>query len=530
MTASSPIEEQKVAVADSEVHFEADIESSVDEMARNEILPENEAGSAETKTTVACTTGKIEDIDGNLTACPVSTAVDVQPPWEASIAVGRPQELLARHERVSDWLNPKQHSTKESATHQTADFSSDERLSKPVDSAASRQSVDHRSLFEQWPPQLEERRHIWFLPPPSSKSVDSTNSAKARLQPVVYWMSNTLRVTQGNYALEAAILLSRRLNAPLVVVCLVPSSLIYPACHATTASEAYARYSFVEMYDQFAQVKVPFYGITAKEDGSLVPRAEKQSFILEPNPLFQLLDAFTPQAVVTDAAFDAPSRSDMQRLTRYLNLNRSSCSWSLLSMDSTTCCPAYRRSPKLQTTLERGIQFASEGQFGVEYVAVAQPSNETYEFSPLSGTATQAAIHTQLLSKVLQQLHLEEVDWRVVKAANSQSSPQMQRFSEAEGLQKLSQLLAESRGQPAIQAELQGGGILSLLPFIRHGSLFAGYVLRRISEAIVSCPAPNTPQERKALAMRKVHELIIDLLVSAIWLVASRRIDLCFVW
>ncbi|RLN95841.1 hypothetical protein BBJ28_00013191 [Nothophytophthora sp. Chile5] len=204
----------------------------------------------------------------------------------------------------------------------------------------------------------------------------------------------------GNYGLEAAILLSRRLNAPLMVVCLVPSSLIYPACHAATASDAYTRYSFVEMYEQFAQVKVPFYGITAKEDGSLVPQAEKQPFILEPNPLFQLLDAITPQAV---------------------------------------------------------------------------------------------------------QLHLEEVDWRVVKAANSQSSPQMQRFSEAKGLQKLSQLLAESRGQPAIQAELQGGGILSLLPFIRHGSLFAGYVLRRISEAIVSCPAPNTPQERKALAMRKVR-------------------------
>lgn len=303
-------------------------------------------------------------------------------------------------------------------------------------------------------------------------------------------------------------MLSRRLAVPLVVLCLVPSSIVYPVCHSTTASDAYARFSFVELYQQFAQAGVPFFGVTAKEDGVSTSH-EQQSLALKPNPLYELLDAFAPRAVVTDAMFDSSSRSDMVHLTRYLELNRSSCSWSLLSMDSTTCCPAYQLSMKLQSTLEPGAAFATEEQFGAEYASFAQPRNGTYVFSPLPRVGTQDAAQNQrrsdLLATVLEKLQLENVNWEVVKAENTQSSSQMRRFSEGEGLQRLSQLLSGSDSQPAIQAELRGGGVLSLMPFIRHGTLFAGYVLRRINEAIASSPTPTTPQARKALAMRKVN-------------------------
>ncbi|KAG1684296.1 hypothetical protein DVH05_011433 [Phytophthora capsici] len=424
-----------------------------------------------------------------------------EPLMEAPTAVKTPRELLAGNERVSGWLS-KQNVVED----RTALVKTRKGNSFPVEEAETESKlVDHPALYEQWPPQLEERRKMWFIPRSLGRK---TSVIGAKHQPVVYWMHNTLRVMQGNFGLEAAILLSRRLVAPLVVVCLVPSSIIYPVCHSTTASDAYARFSFVELYQQFSHTGVPFYGITTKENGMVTSAKVDQAFGLKPNPLYELLDAFEPHAVVTDAMFDTPSRNDLVCLARYLELNQSSCSWSLLSMDSTTCCPAYQLSMKLQSSLDRGAAFASEEQFGAEYASFSQSRHGTYVFSPLPRDGVRDVAvkqrRSEKLHPVLQRLHLEEVNWQIVKAENSQSSSQMRRFSEGEALQKLSQLLSGSDNQPAIQAELRGGGVLSLLPFIRHGTLFAGYVLRRISEAIASCPAPTSPQERKALAMRKV--------------------------
>ncbi|KAE8875866.1 hypothetical protein PF005_g10287 [Phytophthora fragariae] len=434
-----------------------------------------------------------------------STEVAIAPPWEAATVAKTPQELLAENVRASGWLGSTL--TEKIAEDRTIPLQVQRNDEHPVAEVEQEANtvVDHPSLYEQWPPQLEERRKMWFIPRNSGRRSSGAGIGVDRT--VVYWMHSTLRVMQGNYGLEAAILLSRRLTVPLVVVCLVPSSIVYPVCHSTTASDAYARYSFVELYQQFAQAGVPFFGITAKEDGTLTPN-EQQSLSLKPNPLYELLDAFAPHAVVTDAMFDSPSRSDMVHLARYLELNRSSCSWSLLSMDSTTCCPAYQLSMKLQSTLEPGAEFASEEQFGAEYASFAQPRNGTYVFSPLPRVdiqdSAQSRRRSDILATVLEKLQLENVNWEVVKAENTQSSSQMRRFSEGEGLQRLSQLLSGSDGQPAIQAELRGGGVLSLMPFIRHGTLFAGYVLRRINEAIASSPTPTTPQERKALAMQKV--------------------------
>ncbi|KAG7377109.1 hypothetical protein PHYPSEUDO_012159 [Phytophthora pseudosyringae] len=456
--------------------------------------------------TASSAAAKVNDDDVEKTqSCTSSAGVEMTPPWEAATGAKTPLELLRRNVRASDWLGKQSEVEEQAAASKVQD--SVKRGGQPVVEVESEASkpVNHPTLYDQWPPQLEERRKLWFVPRNSGRKASAIG---AENQPVVYWMHNTLRVMQGNFGLEAAILLSRRLAAPLVVVSLVPSAIIYPVCHSATASDAYARFSLVELYQQFSHAGVPFYGITAKEDGMAASSKEQQYFTLKPNPLYELLDALEPHAVVADAMFTSPSRNDLMRLARYLELNRSSCSWSLLSMDSTTCCPAYQLSMKLQGSLERGAAFASEEQFGADYANFSQPRYGTYVFSPLPRVGAQDLAlnqgRSERLSSVLQRLHLEEVNWHAVKAENSQSSSQMRRFSEGEGLQKLSQLLSGSDSQPAIQTELRGGGVLSLLPFIRHGTLFAGYVLRRITEAIASCPTPTNPQERKALAMRKV--------------------------
>ena len=455
-------------------------------------------------------TAAIDEDDVEKTQLHGATSVTLAPPWETATTVKSPEELLTRNERVSDCLgkhtvvaNPVETLlVQDSSAHDDA-----HSITKAHNDVM--EPVDDAMLFDQWPPQLEKRRKLWFV---SQSSGKKTSGIGARNRPIVYWMHNTLRVMQGNYGLEAAIMLSRRLAAPLVAVCFVSASIIHPVCHAMTASDAYARYSFVELYQQFKQAGVPFYGFTAKEIGISTTLNDQHSLSLQTNPLYELLDAFEPHAVVADAMFDPPSRRDMVYLAHYLNLNRSSCSWSFLSMDSTTCCPAYQLSLKLQRTLEHNVVFASEKQFEAEYASFVEPCNETYVFSPLPRVGALDPVINQrrveMLCTILQRLHLEEINWLVVKAENAQSSTQMRRFSEGEALQKLSQLLAISDSQPAIQTELRGGGVLSLLPFIRHGTLFAGYVLRRITEAINSCPTPASPLERKALAMRKVSAKI----------------------
>ncbi|ETM41869.1 hypothetical protein, variant 1 [Phytophthora nicotianae] len=498
-------EEEKEETRQDNAYKEAEVaEQSTVSQGKKEVANEDAVAAGEdVATAIATVATGVDDDDVEKTQPCTSDNVDIAPPWEDAGATNTPQELLARNERVSEWLG-KQTKVEGQTTELHLDIAQpNECPVEPVENEQGK-TVDHPTLYEQWPPQLEERRKMWFIPRNSGRK---TSVVGAKHQPVVYWMHNTLRVMQGNFGLEVAILLSRRLSAPLVVLSLIQSSIIYPVCHSATASDAYARFSLVELYQQFLHAGVPFFGITAKEDEGLKASGDQQSFALKPNPLYELLDAFEPHAVVTDAMFDSPGRNDLIRLARYLELNRSSCSWSLLSMDSTTCCPAYQLSMKLQGSFERGAGFASEEQFAAEYASFAQPRHGTYVFSSLPRVVQDPALNrrrSKMLSSVLQRLHLEEVNWHIVKAENAQSGTQMRRFSEGEGLQKLSQLLSGSDGQPAIQAELRGGGVLSLLPFIRHGTLFAGYVLLRLSEAIASCPTPTTPQERKALAMRKV--------------------------
>ncbi|CEG36346.1 uncharacterized protein PHALS_02436 [Plasmopara halstedii] len=444
--------------------------------------------------------------DDNVTNTESATCVSVKmlPPWENGDSFATPIELIGRNELVSEYLG-KQFKVKNLMTVEQVDGTELNNHKTEEVKTESWKPVDHRTLFEHWPPQLEERRKLWFV----SRNYDRKEGVVgSKHRPVLYWMHNTLRVMQGNYGLEAAILLSRRLQAPLVVFSLIPSSIIYPICHSTTASDAYARFSLVELYQQFLHAGVPFYGLTFRHSEEFGALNSKQTLSLNLNPLYEVLDAFKPIVVVADAMFDAPSRNDFVRLTQFLDLHRSSCLWSLVSMDSLTCCPIYQLSANLKCSFKSNAAYASEEQFVAEYATYSRAQQEAYAFSvlPRDCVPDRASNQgpTEVLASVMQRLHLEEVNWHLVKAGNFQSSCSTRRFSEGEGLQKLSQLLSSSDNQPAIQAELRGGGVLSLLPFIRHGTLFAGYVLRRISEAIVSRPTPKSSQERRALAMLKV--------------------------
>ncbi|KAG6616816.1 uncharacterized protein IUM83_04721 [Phytophthora cinnamomi] len=292
-----------------------DEEQSKSKQQQEEVEEEEEeaaSGSDDALVAAPSAAAGVEDDDVEETQ-PSSTSAGVAmaPPWEAGTVAKTPQKLLAKNEKASDWLSAS--STQNAVENQTTPFQEEKGGDHSVAVGEVGQEVekpvDHPSLYEQWPPQLEERRKMWFVPRNSDRRLPAAGMGVKR--PVVYWMHSTLRVMQGNFGLEAAILLSRRLAAPLVVVCLVPSSVLYPVCHSTTASDAYARFSFVELYQQFAQAGVPFFGITAKEDGTSATN-EQLSLAMKPNPLYQLLDALAPHAVVTDAMFDSPSRSDMR--------------------------------------------------------------------------------------------------------------------------------------------------------------------------------------------------------------------------
>jgi hypothetical protein len=46
---------------------------------------------------------------------------------------------------------------------------------------------------------------------------------------------------------------------------------------------------------------------------------------------------------------------------------------------------------------------------------------------------------------------------------------------------------------------------MSLVPFMRHGSIFSGYVLDKLADVIASRPRPTDAKSRKAFATLKVH-------------------------
>uniref|UniRef100_K3X2Y3 Photolyase/cryptochrome alpha/beta domain-containing protein n=1 Tax=Globisporangium ultimum (strain ATCC 200006 / CBS 805.95 / DAOM BR144) TaxID=431595 RepID=K3X2Y3_GLOUD len=333
-------------------------------------------------------------------------------------------------------------------------------------------------------------------------------------------MRNTLRVMHGNFALETALHLSQRLTIPVVTLCLVPSAIVYPTCHASNVDDAYARWSFADIHQQFQRVGLPFIGVTGKSSRKRLRYQDDRND--EGFALFKLLDIFSPHAVVTDNAFDVHAMRDLDQLSQFLHATPTSSPWALVAIDSSSCIPICSKSDKVQSTLRsRGEQYLHEDDFGREYAKYSQNDFQPYAFTAIGKVPAKLAVSESdcvdrvQLALLLRDLRLEQVDWSIIESMNTQNSPEMAPFSEMDALQKLDRLLTGFSDRPAIQAELQGGGVMSLLPYIRHGTLFSGHVIRQISAAISSQPPPRTAQARKALAALKKPDSESALLAPA---------------
>lgn len=391
---------------------------------------------------------------------PESASVQVEP-WLTS-SMQTPEELIQTGEQVSTWLDSRNVGTTEDdqERQQLAPHNSDPaadalvEMEMPTDAIPGGKPLeDFASLCEGWPLGLEERRTICYRPSPEVATYYARNRREAPC--IVYWMRSTLRVTHGNFALEAALLLAQRLGIPLVTVCLVPCAIVYPTCHAATVDDAYARWSFAEVQQQFSQAGLPFFGFAGKSRA----RTRGLSSDSEGFPLFQLLDFFSPYIVVADNAFDLQARRDLDQLSQYLHATPSSSPWSLVAIDSISCIPVCSRSEEVRRSLEPGERYLGEDDFGRVYTEYSQQQFQPCSFTAIGNLHQNPAGRERLdrvsLGKLLCKLHLEEVNWRIVESMNKQSSPEMVSFGEMDALQKLDRLLGGFCDRPAIQAELQ---------------------------------------------------------------------------
>lgn len=394
--------------------------------------------------------------------CP-STEVE---PWMLPTLAQTPEEIAANGELVSALLSseherviedetmeelvPSSTSCTTSTTEESAVSTGNPPLLKP-------QSLEgFTSLCERWPTALEERRKICYLP---SLEVAAYYERNRTTTPcILYWMRNTLRVSHGNFALEAALLLAERLGLPVVTMCLVPCAIVYPTCHSTNANDAFARWSYADVYQQLCQAGLPFLGFT----GSTAPKKIKSAVDVDDAdgfPLFQLIESFSPYVVITDDACDLQASRNLHQLTQFLHATPSSSPWGLFAIDSNTCLPMYSRSEMARRTLAAGERFLSEDEFSHTYTECFQDEGEPYSFTAIERAKLvedfDAKSKRDARLKLLRQLEMEEVNWRIVESLNRQCSPEMAPFSEMDALQKLDRLLGESSDRPAIQAELQ---------------------------------------------------------------------------
>ncbi|KAF1315810.1 hypothetical protein FI667_g15785, partial [Globisporangium splendens] len=443
------------------------------------------------------------------------TASIAMVPWMSS-AVHIPEELIQSGRPVSTWLDSS--TMMRSETH--SDQDQDQQLraaatNEPADSALEDSALptytpaeDFASLCERWPLELEARREIFYCPSPDAAASFAPRSHR-RAPCILYWMRNTLRVTHGNFSLETALHLSQRLAIPVVTLCLVPSAIMYPTCHASNVDDAYARWSFATIHRQLQRARLPFIGVTGKS--SRKRPSDQDDCNDEGFALFKLLDVFSPHVVVTDNAFDVHARRDLDQLSQFLHATPASSPWALLAIDSSSCTPICSKSDKVQSTLRSpGEQYLYEDDFGREYARHSQNDFQPYAFTAIDKVPAKPSVpdldyvDRAQLARLLRDLWLEQVNWSIIEPMNTQNSPEMVPFSEMDALQKLDRLLAEFNDRPAIQAELQGEGVMSLLPYIRHGTLFSGHIIHQISAAISSQSPPWTAQARKALAALKV--------------------------
>lgn len=405
----------------------------------------------------------------NASASPITETADIAmaeerqsavvEPWMLPSRALPPEEIAAKGELVSALLNSEQIDEDET----TEEIVAASTTSATKESAASiggpyslkpKSLKGLASLCEYWPTVLEERRKFCYLPSPEVAAYYERNRTTSPC--ILYWMRNTLRVSHGNFALETALMLAERLGLPVVTICLVPRAIVYPTCHSSNVNDAFARWSYVDVYQQLCQIGLPFLGFT----GSTAPKKIKSAADVDGGfPLFQLFESFSPYVVITDDACDLQASRDLHQLTQFLHATPSSSSWGLIAIDSNTCLPLYSRSEMVRRTLAAGERFLSEDEFSCAYAECFQQQGESYSLTAIERIKDVADPEGKLKRvtrlKLLRQLEMEEVNWRIIESLNRQCSPEMAPFSEMAALQKLDRLLGEPSDRPAIQAELQ---------------------------------------------------------------------------
>ncbi|TMW62196.1 hypothetical protein Poli38472_009689 [Pythium oligandrum] len=362
------------------------------------------------------------------------------------------------------------------------------------------------SLLPDWPQLLLERTRICY----SSRraAYRQQNAPQATDQGcVVYWLRHTLRVSHGNFALDAAVKLAQQSSVPVVVTTLLPSSVWLPTRHAATADEAFARSSLIELRRHLRDRGIKFSAFALSQTHQLSGNGRSNGIIDGGAGLYELLSAFQPFAVVTDDGFTQSSRTELDTLRQYLS-TRANTDWPLLAVDSMTCVPFYQRCPGAQKSLraQENELFISEEAFTAEYAAAMSDMSATSmaKIERIDSLNRYDAEGDKQLIKAASKVGLEPLQWEILEATCATSRSPNAPFGEKTALTKLEALLRSTDTRPAVQQELQGAGVLSLLPFIRHGSLYAGHVIDRLASALASMPRPSDAQTRKGAAMLKV--------------------------
>lgn len=373
--------------------------------------------------------------------------------------IATPQQLLDQQLTAEMWLqgvnslHDALHPSEDQVNTSTATPSAAGQL----ESCSVAVALDQSALLLNWPSHLEERRRVWFSAPNSLTS--------NRTRTVIYWMQNCFRVENSNFALESAVMLAKRLQAPLMIVTLVRSSVVYPVCHAPTASDAYLRWCLLEISDRCAEANVPLHAVTSTWSSTDSASRSELSNALEwtRHPLFTALDAFHPNIVVTDTPFDATSGGDVTRLAQHMEANQSLSPWTLISVDSSSYIPIHNISMHARASLEPKAPVLSEDEFGNEY-SNAQVHMSRQGFNTGSATSCLKKLvgahqvlsqSSEVLYNALKNVGLEMIDLEIVRGIAAGSSSDLPTFTEQSGHKALDLLLAEFDHRPAIQAELQ---------------------------------------------------------------------------
>ncbi|ETV77250.1 hypothetical protein H257_08707 [Aphanomyces astaci] len=284
------------------------------------------------------------------------------------------------------------------------------------------------SLIDAWPRSLRRRCHV--IHPTASSSQPLPPSVKP--ESIVLWIQETWRV-HHNYALAAADWLHATHDLPLVAFCVLPSSMFYPEASPMTTNDNGMRASVAYMRRQLQARGIPLHGIilTHDKDGDDVSSA---------------LLSLRPWAVVTDDVVDAygvPPVLELPTTTLFL-------------MDS-TCCVPWR------TFVGNAVTY-SKHEFERVWLAAWDAVDDDDNRIP-SPHRRDGAFPASCCSS-------NHLPW------SNLDKPSAFDLSERTALSHMHTTCVQvGTTKPALQEELHGRGVTSCLPFLRHGSLSAMYLL-----------------------------------------------------